>query len=364
MLEAAAYSTAYLTLVAILTFVIKGKYALYDNSRLHRQTKTSSVNALALFIVLSLIIGFRPLSYVFVDTMNYKSTYYTFCYGRPFQWDWHSQNFIFDNIFHGLGSCRADISVVFVVISFIYFGGLYLACRKLFPQDTLYAFVIYLGAFSTFSYATNGIKAGAAASLFLCAFAYKDKKILAILFLILSLGFHHSMTLPIGAYVAASFYKNSRAYFAFWILCILIAAAHITALQELFASMSDESGASYLSTSNSGFRTGFRPDFIFYSSFPVLAGYYAIFKHGYQSKFYKFLFNTYLLTNSIWMLCMYASFTNRIAYLSWFMLPIVLVYPFFDKEFVSNQYKKLNKVAVGHLMFTVLMQVVYYAFLK
>jgi hypothetical protein len=241
---------------------------------------------------------------------------------------------------------------------------MYLACCKLFPKDSLYAFVIYLGAFSTFSYATNGIKAGAAASIFLCALAYKDQKIKALFFLLLSLGFHHSMILPIAAYIACLCYKNSRVYFGFWVLCILISAAHITIFQELFGSMSDENGAAYLSTDDDGYRSGFRPDFIFYSSFPVLVGYYAIFKHKYSSKFYKFLFNTYLLTNSVWMLCMYASFTNRIAYLSWLMLPIVLIYPFFDKEFVSNQYQKLNKVAVWHLMFTILMQVVYYALLK
>jgi hypothetical protein len=129
--------------------------------------------------------------------------------------------------------------------------------------------------------------------------------------------------------------------------------------------MSDESGAGYLSTAETdGITNGFRPDFIFYSSFPIIAGYYAIIRNNYQSKFYTFIFNVYLLTNAIWMLCMYASFTNRIAYLSWFMLPIVLVYPFFDKQFVSRQYKKLNFVAGWHLMFTVLMQVIYYGLLK
>jgi hypothetical protein len=236
----------------------------------------------------------------------------------------------------------------------------------MFPKDSFFAYIIYLAAFSTFSYATNGVKAGAAASLFLCAIAYKNEQWWkSWLFLTISIGFHHSMILPIGAYLACSVYKNTRAYLAFWVICILIAAAHISFFQNLFMSMSDKSGTGYLSTTETdGITNGFRPDFILYSSFPVIAGYYAVIRNNYQSKFYAFILNVYLLTNAVWMLCMYASFTNRIAYLSWLMLPIVLVYPFFDKQFVPHQYQKLNFVAGWHLMFTIFMQVVYYGLLK
>jgi hypothetical protein len=315
-------------------------------------------------MVMSLFIGFRPQSGAFLDMMNYRQFYYVFTYGQPFQFSLSNENFLNEGILSYLGSIKAPIGIYFIMMSFFYFGFLFIACRKFFPKDNLYAYIIYLGAFSTFSYGTNGLKAGVAASIFLCALAYRNNKIAAFLFLYLSYGFHHSMMFPIAAYIACLFYKNTRTYFYFWVICILIAALHITAFQELFGSMSDDTGAEYLSTSESGYRAGFRPDFIFYSSFPVFAGYYAIFKHGYRSKFYSFLFNVYLLTNGIWMLCMYASFTNRIAYLSWFMLPIVLIYPFFDKAFVPGQYRKLNYVAGWHLAFTIAMQVVYYGLLK
>ena len=128
--------------------------------------------------------------------------------------------------------------------------------------------------------------------------------------------------------------------------------------------MADEQGQGYLGTVDGEASHGFRPDFIFYSAFPVISGYYAVFKHGYRSTTYQCLFNTYLIVNSIWMLCMYASYTNRIAYLSWLMLPVVLVYPFFDKSFVPNQYRKLNTVAGMHLGFTLAMQIIYYGLLK
>ena len=83
-------------------------------------------------------------------------------------------------------------------------------------------------------------------------------------------------------------------------------------------------------------------------------------KKGYHSDTYNFLYCVYTLTNSVWILCLYASFTNRIAYLSWLMLPIVLIYPFFDYWFEPRQYKALNSVAWGHIGFTIFMSMFYY----
>ena len=69
----------------------------------------------------------------------------------------------------------------------------------------------------------------------------------------------------------------------------------------------------------------------------------------------------YLMTNAIWMLCMYAEFTNRIAYLSWFQYPVVLIYPFLKEQWGVNQYPLVKKIAYGHLVFTLFMELVFYA---
>ena len=70
----------------------------------------------------------------------------------------------------------------------------------------------------------------------------------------------------------------------------------------------------------------------------------------------------YLTCNGIWMLCMYAQFTNRIAYLSWFMYPILLVYPCYaivDKNHPLVLVRQ--KVVLLHLAFTLFMDLIYYA---
>ena len=79
------------------------------------------------------------------------------------------------------------------------------------------------------------------------------------------------------------------------------------------------------------------------------------------SNLYKNLLNLYLCLNGIWMLCMYAAFTNRIAYLSWFLYPIVLVYPFLQEDWGKGRYRTFSMVMLGHLGFTLFMSIVYYA---
>lgn len=361
MLPAALYSTIYYIVVTILTiFAVSSYQSAKDVS----DTGSNDKNLLGyiLPVLMSLFIGFRPISGRFVDMFNYSQVYHYLIYGHPFNLDLESENFIFDNLFNWLGANYYSITVFFVIMSFCYFMFAYRACELLFKSQAFLAFVVFLGAFSTFSYATNGIKAGAAASFFLCALGYRNSIPKAALFLLLSLGFHHSMIMPVVAYIAAFFVRNTKYYFGFWVFSLLIALLHISFFQELFAGMADERGSLYLNNTfgNWGGKTGFRFDFVLYSALPVVIGYFAIFVYKLKSTTYSFLFNVYLLTNAVWMLCMYAAFTNRIAYLSWFMYPVVTIYPFFCPQFMPAQKKRLKQVVWLQLLFTLFMDVIYY----
>lgn len=361
MIAASAYSTIYIIIVTILTIVLTQRYAQMPDSRLLCQGTRSSIGGWCIALILALFIGFRPMSWYFVDMVNYNDYYYTLFYGKPYEFNWELTNYLFDNIFQGMASAMWDITVFFVIIALIYFLCSYKAMTKFFPKDSLLGFVVFLGAFSTFSYSTNGVKAGAAAALFLCALAYRHKPLWCALFLFLTLGFHHSMVVPIAAFIACLFVKNPRIYFGFWLVCLVLSAIHFSWFQELFASMADEGGAGYLKSAESdwGGKSGFRIDFVLYSSVPIAIGYYAIFKKKLNSPDYNFLLNVYMLSNAVWMLCMYASFTNRIAYLSWLMYPVVLIYPFLRHRFMSRQYKMVNYVVWFQLLFTICMNFIF-----
>lgn len=366
------YCDIYLWIIMLLTLYQYSRYSRMKISRLNvrilgsglvRPESGSTVLILLFFI---LFIGLRPTSGVFVDMMNYYG-FYTVLSGSTFHFNLNAENKIWDNLFEWWACNDLGFTSFMLFVSTVYFGCAYWACRRLFPKDVFASFLVFLAAFSTFSYGTNGVKAGAAASIFLVALSYYKKWKISIPLVLLSYGFHHSMIMPVAAYVVAIFYKKTNVYLVAWLLCSFISAAHITWFQELFAQMSsddgDESGADYLNSVESdwGGSNGFRIDFVIYSAMPVVVAYYVSIRKKIKSDLYSFLINVYLITNSIWMLCMYASFTNRIAYLSWAIYPIVLIYPYLKEKCSSNQYKVFAKVMLMHLCFTMAMHYIYYS---
>lgn len=363
MIPASLYQTIYLTLVTIMTLFVYSQYQSRNGLREFAPSRTDAlVGVLVIFLIL--FIGLRPVSgRYFVDMANYVLYYEVFYDGATFIFDWDSENKIFDNLFAWWGSVRLGYTSFFVFVATIYFAGAYLGIRKLFPNHRLTAFLVFLAAFSTFSYGTNGIKAGAATSLFIWALGYRENLKICIPLVLLSWGCHHSMIMVVAAFIVTLFVKNPKYFFWIWGFCFLMAAAHVTAFAHLFAGATTEHGAGYLLGTGGGDRTkgGFRIDFIVYSAMPVIVGWYAVMKKKlHVSDLYKKLLSLYLCLNGVWMLCMYAAFTNRIAYLSWFIYPIVLIYPFLNEQWGRDRYKTFGLVMLGHLGFTLFMNIIYY----
>ena len=345
-----------------------------------RKFNSKSVNAaspqfgiIVLAIFLTLLIGLRPMddrmSWMWVDSYNYKLMYNT-SVGNPFVFNSLAENLIWDNLFNFWTSNDLGLTSLFLLSDAFYFGCTYLACRKWFPHDTAIAYLAFLGAFSTYSYSFNGIKAGVASALFLLALANYNKKAVSITFVVFSLGVHHSMILPVAAYIITLFVKNPKWYFYGWVFCVLMATLHVSFFANLFSGFtSDEKTAQYLTgTGDDSYITGFRPDFILYSFAPILVGYIVFLRNRIQvSNLYRILLCMYLCTNGVWCLCMYSGSTNRIAYLSWFMYPFVLIYPFLKENLTGlrllgtkKQYAMLAMVVMYHYLFTFFMEVIYY----
>lgn len=370
MISAQNYYDIYLVIVTFITLVLCIRYK-FKVGNIEPPLVNSSffdIRTIFLLVFMVLFIGLRPINAIeFADTIVYTRDY-EYWKGMPFEFDPIVENKIWDNLFRLWASFDLGISALYCLTVLVNFGCTLLACRKLFGENQYIAFITFLGAFSTFSYAVNGIKAGLAAALFLLGVSYFKNWRISVPLVLVSWGFHHSMILPLAAFFLAHMYKNPKHYFYVWCLCVLISALHITFFQELFANIAEDrgnaKGASYLlESSDNGYggKAGFRIDFILYSAMPILVGCIAIFKKKIQlSDQYVFLMNLYLIINSIWILCMYAEFTNRIAYLSWFMYPILLIYPFLREEWGWKRYNLLSKVVFGQLAFTLFMHIIYY----
>ena len=365
---ASIYNYIYILVVCIVTLNYLPVYLGQTSLRTDATSYVKPDKAVVFLVILILFIGLRPLNEQYFADMQAYSYQLRRNAGIIFEFNWDTDNKIFDNFFRWFASKRFDQRIFFVLMSAMYFGFMYLGIKRLFPENVKLAFLTYLAGFSTFSYAVNGIKAGVAASIFILALSFKDKKLICALLMLASFGFHHSMILPVAACIVVYLFKNAKWYYMGWVFCLLMCCLHITYFQGLFAGMSDEQGALYLTATSltTNAYMGFRPDFILYSAVPVFLGYRFEIKNQQKlSMTYQFLMHFYLVTNAVWLLCMYASFNNRIAYLSWFMYPIVLIYPYLDKQNKDPlRYYKLAKVVKYHLFFTMFMVIVYYGLLS
>lgn len=355
------YQYIYLIIVTIISINVFNQYGTYDGKYLQKYPNNQRAFFILLFFIL--FIGLRPHNSAFVDMGAYDLMLGD-NEGRLFEFNSNTDNIVFDNFFFWWGCNGYNHTLFFLIMATVYFGCAYIGIKRLFPDHYLLAYLVFLAAFSTFTYGTNGIKAGAAASIFVMALGFMDKKWISIPLAFLSLGAHHGMKVCLVAYFIVMFVKNPKYYFYGWFLSLIMAALHITAFQTFFAGFTDEQGASYLlaTEATTTARIGFRPDFILYSAMPVWIGYKYEYKNQINiSKTYSTLLHLYLTTNAVWMLCMYASYNNRIAYLSWLLYPIVIIYPYLDPENDDEQrYAKLKKVAFYHLVFTLFMVFVYY----
>ena len=119
-----------------------------------------------------------------------------------------------------------------------------------------------------------------------------------------------------------------------------------------FAAMSDDSRTSYLNNmQNTSYQVGFRVDFIIYSLTPIIIGYYFIFKKKFRDNFYTLLYNSYILTNIFWILVIRANYTYRFAYLSWFMMPFIMVYPLLKQKLSLKENVWLGSILLGETAF-------------
>ena len=364
MIPAEYYQDVYLLILTLMTLVLGVQYAGYSPNRWLSNSNTSWVGALLFTTCIIVFIGLRPQSEEFADMTGYIVSVEEGWWSLDeIRWD---TNFIFVPMMYFLSTIHASGEVVMIVIASIYFGAALIATSKLFPKDRLLAIVVFCSAFITFCNATNGMKAGCATALFLCAVAYYENKIISILFLVLSLGFHHAAQLLIVVYIICHFYGNFRFYLSFWVICLILAIFHVTYFQMLFGTMTDDHGSEYLlieaTDKSSGFggRTGFRYDFVIYSIVPIILGYYAIYKKNITSKHYLFMLNIYTLFNAIWMLCMYAAYTNRIAALGWGLYSILILYPVTQVQWHKKRNNIISIAAYCHLGFTLFMHIFYY----
>ncbi len=319
-------------------------------------------NSIGLVILLFVLLymGLRPINAVFVDMWlyNYEFTRYqedgiSYMSGKS--------DFLFNYLTYFCSKVM-NAQMYFLTCASLYVIPLYFVAKKWFENFWFYGFLIAIISFSFWAYGTNGIRNGIATSLFLLDIS-RDKWLWKILIVIVAVNFHKTMLLPTIAYLLAYYFNKPKYFIAFWLLCIPFSLLAGSFFQTIFASFfEDERASIYLTLGNVNddnfSSTGFRWDFLIYSATAVFAGWYYLFKKEYKEVLYTQLFNIYLFANAFWILVIRANFSNRFAYLSWFLLGIIIIYPLLKVELVENQHRKIGLVLIAYFSFTFLMNVI------
>ena len=319
--------------------------------------KNKDYRSLFLLLSVTLYIGLRPLDAVFVDMGTYNSIFNGYASGRiEILLDYDILWQLFMKTCSGIMTAKG----FFLLCAIIYILPLYIACKKWLGNDRYILFLMFIASFSFWSYGVNGIRNGIATSIFVLAVSSTKKKYLKYGLMVMSYFMHASLIIPIAGFVLSLCYKKSKHYFLGWLLCIPLSIVFGSVFEIFFESLffADER-LSYLTVDNLNKNdfayTGFRWDFLIYSAFATFAGYYFIVKRNFKNPIYIQLFNIYLTANAFWILVIRANFSNRFAYLSWFLMAVIIFYPFFKKRFFKAQKKVLIYTVLGYYGFTYLM---------
>lgn len=316
---------------------------------------TKSTFGFIVFLFVLLYIGLRPISFVFTDMGVYNLTFEKYQEGEPI----FLEKDIFFEYFIFYSSKIMSAHMFFFVCACLYVIPVYLASKKIFNEYWEYCFLMFVVSLSFWAYGVNGIRNGIATSFFLYGLS-QDKKVFTILFIALAFFIHKSLLLPTMAFLAVNFYNKPDSYLKFWFLTIVLSFFLGGFFTNLFLGLGlveEDRISGYLGELSddlnaSDLKIGFRWDFLLYSGIGVFTGWYFIFKKKFEDVYYIKIFNIYLFSNAIWILVIKANFSNRFAYLSWFMLGLVIIYPLLKMKFFTNQHQITTRVILVYFMFT------------
>ena len=354
-------------------------------------TQNSMFPALMLTLFLMVYMGLRPVSFAFGDTINYAAGYNTatelavFALDLDSEWFWA---FI-------MLTCKQfgfTVNMWFLIIEIGYLGFVFWGLKVLLGENSWMAMLFFLSAFSTFTFGVNGIRNGLACSATILAFAIAANKniaqlLLAGIILVFAFGIHRSIALPIAAFLAASYIiKSPKLAIYFWVASIGISFVAGGPVTNFFMGMGFDDRMTSYATSTDEYadqfsQTGFRFDFLLYSAMPVWLTWYVCKKAEtertqfgetieemetgvigagriadvHSMKVFNILATTYILANSFWVMVIRAAFSNRFAYLSWFLYPVVIAYAVIRLHIWEDQDKKAGLILLLHSGFTLVM---------
>lgn len=233
-------------------------------------------------------------------------------------------------------------AMFFFITALVYMTGYYVFIqKKIVAEYRLLLFITIITSMGFYAYANNTLRAGLALSLFLLLLSRNYFfKLPTFLLIVVVITIHKSLLLPVLALVLSLLYRRKDNYLALWVACLALSLAAGSTFVNLFGeffSFADERVTQYSSGQSLLYKTGFRWDFVVFSLLPIaLAHYYK--RKGYHDPFYEQMLSMYIIANAFWLLLIRMPFSDRLASLSWFLIPVLIMYPLLTKRIFEKQH--------------------------
>lgn len=332
------YRFAYFIFSLILTvFITSSGEPLRDENK-----KATYHKALLLGIFYIIYFGTRPESGIWMaDTGGYVSFYnkirtnefsFISIIDHELAWQWLADL---------MAKANFEAWAWLTVVAAIYILFNIWGAKLIFPKHVYLVFLFYTVFFLFYSGGINGIRNADAYSIvfFAMAIYYSMKSnwkyVIVAALCWIGYQFHSSVMVTILSFVLSVFLiKKTNTALCIWVTAIILSLVAGNHMANIASGYIDDARASkYLMYGENNdiisqfSHTGFRWDFLIFSSLPIMLGWYVTVKREIYDRFFQILLNTYIIANAVWIVFIYAAFSNRFAMLSWCIYPYVLCYP-------------------------------------
>lgn len=304
----------------------------------HSGIHNNIVRALGWVCVASmlLLLGLRPISYAFGDMGNYYKQFVAYQSGEALG----AGDYLFE-LAMWFFARYLNAPLFFFTCFTLYIIPLVIALRKLLGVYWPLGFFLFAAHFDFYGYGVNGIRQGIASSLFLYALTLRPLR--AWLVISVAIGIHASLVVPAIAYALTFVIRAPAHYFAGWSLCLIATIASPAFGEQIMSSglgggrldQYVDVGDWFLEQFS---RVGFRLDFLIYSLPPIVLGYYLVMVRKIADQPYLRILQVYLAANAVWLLMIRTPTSNRIAYLSWFLMGFLVAYPLIRHRIFKGQH--------------------------
>lgn len=221
----------------------------------------------------------------------------------------------------------------FVITAAFYILIIYFIAKKLFKSNWFVYFIANLTSVFYWNYGVYGIRQGLASNIFLTSFFVKNRY-LKLLLQIVAVSFHLSLLLPFIAYYLSELLirlKWSQHLSKIWLFAIPLSFFFTRYFEKLLSYFFFDNRVIYILVNNPNdsffSRQSFRWDFVLFSAIFVL---YGLFCRLFitRDRLYQTFLNIFIISNTFAILIIEANQVHRFFYLSWFMVPLILYYPF------------------------------------